>query len=610
MDGDVMKQRTNAESKARWARVAVFTLLLAIGALMPVGEGAKAQSDGVEHWSGTVEVRQDVFVGVDERLVIDPGCNIRFLDGAGLYVAGTLEVLGSEGEPVELRGDLDDGDGAWIDGTLYTLGTPRSTIELEAEEEGPLGGSRIEGAILESLAVVIDGRSPTIEGCSFSANSRMDIVGDCSPRVSNSTFSDNGVGDPREPWFPQVTGGPFAMVSGPTLVCSFGTTAVVSNCTFARNGGFAIDVMSASPTITGCQIYGNRHGGIRVDEGFTGHDPLPVISGNVISGHGTPEQLLDTFQDRSYDPSVLAAVGVHIDNADVHLMGNFIEGNEVGVRVMMNASGEPLFFDDRLEGNLVGVYSYHGSPVFRGCTLDNLAFDFYLTSYSHVKAFDTTFNESRLHIEWESRLETDEGTFLPLAGGVGLVCIVLTVLVGGTELGKVKFFAIAFPLFSRLRREEVLDQFTRGQIYGLVRGEPGIHYTKIKKVLKIGNGTLAYHLDVLEKEGFIRSSRDGLNRTFRPTRLPARYREDVDERFPLGEEVSEGIRLSDLQEAIVALVRADPGITQASIVERIDVPKQTVSYNIKNLSRYGVIDAERRGRLTRCYPVDANNPSL
>ncbi|HEV8594104.1 MAG TPA: PKD domain-containing protein, partial [Thermoplasmata archaeon] len=93
-----------------------------------------------------------------------------------------------------------------------------------------------------------------------------------------------------------------------------------------------------------------------------------------------------------------------------------------------------------------------------------------------------------------------------LAAGLGLA----------TERGKVGFLTLLLPLYTRIKDDEVLDQFTRGQIYGYIRVHPGDTYTDIKRNLQLNNGTLTYHLDVLERQQLIRSAVRGARKMFYP----------------------------------------------------------------------------------------------
>jgi hypothetical protein len=65
--------------------------------------------------------------------------------------------------------------------------------------------------------------------------------------------------------------------------------------------------------------------------------------------------------------------------------------------------------------------------------------------------------------------------------------------------------SFAVPLlYTRIHGKKTLDNFVRGQVFGHIQSQPGTHFNDIKKTLQLGNGNLAYHLQKLEKEGFIK----------------------------------------------------------------------------------------------------------
>ncbi len=177
------------------------------------------------------------------------------------------------------------------------------------------------------------------------------------------------------------------------------------------------------------------------------------------------------------------------------------------------------------------------------------------------------------------------------AVSVGLGAVVAAAVLG-TEIGRYGAFkALVFPLYSRLKKEEVLDHFVRGQIYGYIVSHPGQHYNLLRQDLRVTNGTLAHHLRTLEMMGFIKSARDGVFKRFYP----------VEVSIPQ----SKGVKLSDLQMSILDLVRGGGGPSQAEIAARLDVTQQTVSYNLRTLSREGAIRMEKDGRNIRYYPPAA-----
>ena len=165
-----------------------------------------------------------------------------------------------------------------------------------------------------------------------------------------------------------------------------------------------------------------------------------------------------------------------------------------------------------------------------------------------------------------------------------------------TESGKYYFFKYIFflaPLFTKLHKDELLDNFQRGRIYGYIEENPGTHYNEIKKKLEVKNGTLSHHLHILEKMGMIKSRKEGI-------RYRAFYSTGV--KFP----EEEKFRLTDLQIHIINLIKANPGITQKIIAQNTNLKKQTINYNVKMLEKIGKIKIVKRGRNTNCYPAENN----
>ena len=165
-------------------------------------------------------------------------------------------------------------------------------------------------------------------------------------------------------------------------------------------------------------------------------------------------------------------------------------------------------------------------------------------------------------------------------------------LIAFTETGKYKFLALLpllIPLYSRIQKEDVLDQFVRGQIFGFIKTNPGVHYNQIRRRMGIKNGTLSYHLSVLEKTDLIKSRREGLKyRAFYPSGM----------KFPQNER----FRLTELQIKILDLIKERNGINQKEIAKKMGKKPQTINYNIKVLKQADLITVVKKGRKTFCYP--------
>ncbi len=169
-----------------------------------------------------------------------------------------------------------------------------------------------------------------------------------------------------------------------------------------------------------------------------------------------------------------------------------------------------------------------------------------------------------------------------LTSYISITGIITLLIIASTEVGKYGLFkSIVVPLYSRLKKDELLEHFVRGQIYGRIMSHPGEHYNHIKQKLGVTNGTLSHHLRTLELQGYIKSHRDGTYKRFYPTgmKIPRK----------------KGIQLSDLQMGIVDAIRQSPGISQKDIAQREGISQQSVSYNLTILERMGILDSVRDG---------------
>lgn len=166
--------------------------------------------------------------------------------------------------------------------------------------------------------------------------------------------------------------------------------------------------------------------------------------------------------------------------------------------------------------------------------------------------------------------------------GVAAVGLWAAVLVFASEPGRYSLFKFLWvPLYTKIRKEEVLDQFVRGRIFGFIEHNPGVTYSQIKRRIGVGNGTLTHHLSMLEKQNYIKAERDGLYKRF----YPRDYHIDED-----------AIELSALQKDIYVLAKTRPGISQKDLSEELGVSERVVSYHIHQMQEARLIRVERSGR--------------
>jgi uncharacterized membrane protein len=180
------------------------------------------------------------------------------------------------------------------------------------------------------------------------------------------------------------------------------------------------------------------------------------------------------------------------------------------------------------------------------------------------------------------------------AGSATIILGALGVAAGGTEGGKYWLAGLLFvPLYTKIKKDDVLDHFVRGQVYGYIKANPGEHYNSIKKALSLKNGTLIYHLKTLENSEFIKSVLDGRFRRFYPKEM--RLPEPSDEIV---------LRMNHIQHDMLGIIRANPGISQKEIAAKIGLSTPTVHYHINIMMSARAIVVRRFGRETRCYVED------
>ncbi len=149
-------------------------------------------------------------------------------------------------------------------------------------------------------------------------------------------------------------------------------------------------------------------------------------------------------------------------------------------------------------------------------------------------------------------------------------------------------------LYSKIRRDRLLDHAVRRRIYEYVQENPGQHYRAIMTDLELPSGMLSYHVNRLEKGEYLRSRQDGMYRRF----------------FPADRMTEMRFFLSDIQENIIGVIRTDQGISQSRIADRINVTRKVVNYHMRILNQAGLVYMEPRGRETACFAPECQASTI
>ena len=162
----------------------------------------------------------------------------------------------------------------------------------------------------------------------------------------------------------------------------------------------------------------------------------------------------------------------------------------------------------------------------------------------------------------------------------------LWVALAGLGAGTVIVAILTSTLYTRLRRETVLQQKVRLLMHEFVAAHPGASFREVRNALGLQNGVTAYHLDVLERQGILHSERRGRRRFFFSEGDPSLWA---------------GAIVTPLQRAILDAIRTNPGISVREIGRSIGRVPASVSYNLRLLVRQGLLRTERRGARLLCF---------
>jgi len=175
-----------------------------------------------------------------------------------------------------------------------------------------------------------------------------------------------------------------------------------------------------------------------------------------------------------------------------------------------------------------------------------------------------------------------------LFGGLAGIIIAAIFFFGFTEVGIIIMATVGASIYSKLSKKDILNHEIRGLIRGYIIANPGDHYSSIKRNLDLNNGTLAYHLRVLEQSGFIKSMYDGIYKRYYPSNV----------------NISKLKKNVSKQEEIFNIILDNPGVTMEEIGRMIGVSRQVVNYHVKNLIRAGVVSYQRDRKSAKFFPSE------
>jgi predicted transcriptional regulator len=193
----------------------------------------------------------------------------------------------------------------------------------------------------------------------------------------------------------------------------------------------------------------------------------------------------------------------------------------------------------------------------------------------------------------ETRSESIARAVLPAAERAAPAAVATVgVLALLQAVGAYRFVAMAgVALYSRLTKSNLLDNEHRDGVYKLIQETPGLGVSQIAAKSGLGWGTTVYHLDRLEREGFVASERGGLHRCYFAVG-------SIDRATRKAQAATKG----DTSASVAALLRERPGITQTELCEALGMSASAASKQISKLETAGLVRREREWKTVRLFP--------
>lgn len=189
---------------------------------------------------------------------------------------------------------------------------------------------------------------------------------------------------------------------------------------------------------------------------------------------------------------------------------------------------------------------------------------------------------------------------IALSTGAILLALVIAAIVGRQALSP-----LAIVLYTKLRKDKLLNIGARDTIYRVIQQAPGINFVELQKQVgsindgrnTIGFGALAYHLGQMERFELIVSKREG------------RFRRYFDVGAKMGADAARVALLQTFPVNLVARAVLDsPGANQGDIHARTNpnytMTRQALSYHLRRLAEKELIAIEIRGRFCHYSPTE------
>jgi len=166
--------------------------------------------------------------------------------------------------------------------------------------------------------------------------------------------------------------------------------------------------------------------------------------------------------------------------------------------------GTTLIYES-YDGNeyLIEDLTYDKTYYWKVVVSDGITIDTSLTWSFTVEKSENTFESDEEPIQDNDKIKVDPVTVaVSSTVAISALCGYFAFSDKG-KYGLLKFLAV--PLYSRLKKDKILNNNYRVKIYRHIKENPGVHLRSIMNNFNLKNGAAIYHLTTLERTEYIKS---------------------------------------------------------------------------------------------------------
>lgn len=149
-------------------------------------------------------------------------------------------------------------------------------------------------------------------------------------------------------------------------------------------------------------------------------------------------------------------------------------------------------------------------------------------------------------------------------------------------------------LFSRIDKDELLENERRAEIYELIKQRPGIHLSEISRELDMAWGSTLHHLRKLREERIVQTKKIGHHKCYF---LNGSGYSDAQMRVM-------SLLKNDTLADVAAAIEAHPDSSLKDLSEKIGISAPLAAHHVKTLEKAGIIRKERAGKSVRIRATD------